>query len=217
MVKLRDRARSSQSSSPPPGPIDQLTVDQAFQRLLKHFDEPPDEVCERHEQAIRTGKVTLWGRIKAGGSWFRTKPSIFKQHLVIEADEGPDGWHASVRMQAGKIGVKDFEQYEWAFASSEIDALCMPDETDRSPAGAKRGPKEKYDWELFKARFYLNLDDDDVPAHGNINFEQRAKDLREWGNEHPEIGEENTPSQSAMRAKVTEWAPLWPRLRAGHK
>src|SRR5262245_31388536 len=36
----------------------------------------------------------------------------------------------------------------------------IPDASTR----AKRGPKP-FDWELYKAKFYLMLDDNDVPAH----------------------------------------------------
>jgi hypothetical protein len=75
------------------------------------------------------------------------------------------------------------------------------------------GRKEKFDWELFLARFVLNLREDKVPASGAINFEQRARDLRAWGRKHPEIGEENTPSQNAMRTKVAQWKEqLWPKV-----
>jgi hypothetical protein len=215
MAKPKPQVNPPQSSSendPAANPIDQLTVDQAFQRLLEHFGKP-NLACDHLDQAVRAGEVILWGR-EAGASWFRTRPVYFKQQLLIEADERPDGWHASIEVQAGKIGIKDFELYEWAFASSEIDALCMADRTDKSPAGAKRGPKEKYDWELFKAQFYLFLYDDDVPPGADINIEQRANDLIEWGSEHPEIGEEKTPSTTRMREKVAEWTPLWKRLRA---
>jgi hypothetical protein len=209
MAKPKRRSTRSQSSRKPTDAVERLTIDQAFQRLLTCVQKPY-VARNRLEQAILDGEVTLWGR-EAQRSWFRVKPDFFKQHLHISLDESPEGWHACVAMQAGKIGVQDFEQYEWMVPANEIEAL----QQDKTVPGAKRGPKEKYPWELFKAKFYLDLYDDDVPAHGDVNFEQRAK--RKWGSEHPEIGEESTPSQNAMRTKVTEWASLWPRLRAGNK
>jgi hypothetical protein len=113
-----------------------------------------------------------------------------------------------------------FEAWSEQRASEHVTAADATSAPESFPIGVKqkrRGPKEKFDWELFKARFYLDLDNDDVPAHGDINFEQRAKNLCAWGAEHPGIGEANTPGDSSMRAKVTEWAQLWPKLKAGNR
>jgi hypothetical protein len=96
----------------------------------------------------------------------------------------------------------------------DVEALLpAPEPTPVAAEQKRRGPKKKYIWELFMARFFMDLDNDDVPADGDINFAQQAKKLREWGRNHPQIDEENTPSDPAMRAKVTEWASLWPLLR----
>jgi hypothetical protein len=109
-----------------------------------------------------------------------------------------------------RAAVEDFDKTEWAVPAKEIEALCK----DESLPGAKRGPKRKYDWELFEARFYLILHDDKLPADANINQESYADELIVWGQNHPMIGEKNTPAMSSMRERVAEWARLWPRLRA---
>ena len=79
---------------------------------------------------------------------------------------------------------------------------------------ARRGPKP-YDWELFKAKFYLLLDNDDVPAHSNINISDYASRLMTWGNNNLDKGE--TPGDATMLAKVKDWVPLWRRLKSLNK
>ena len=75
----------------------------------------------------------------------------------------------------------------------------IPDASTR----ARRGPKP-FDWELYKAKFYLMLDDDDVPAHSDINASYYADRLMTWGRNN--FGEKETPEQAAMREKVAEWS-----------
>jgi DNA helicase HerA-like ATPase len=82
------------------------------------------------------------------------------------------------------------------------------------PADAKRGRKP-YDWELFKAKFYLMLDDNDVPAHTDVNVQHYADKLMTWGRNN--VGGKETPEQAAMRKKVAEWKPLWKRLKGFNK
>jgi hypothetical protein len=100
---------------------------------------------------------------------------------------------------------------------TSVDEALAPESSPIEVKQKRRGPKEKFDWELFKARFYLDLDNDDVQAHDDINFEQRANNLCAWGAEHPGIGEDKTPGASSMREKVKEWAQLWPKLKARNR
>jgi hypothetical protein len=73
----------------------------------------------------------------------------------------------------------------------------------------KPGRKEQYDWALFQAQFYLILYDEDLPANAEININEKAGKLMLWGQNHPDIGPEKTPGDTAMRAGVKEWAPRW--------
>jgi hypothetical protein len=82
------------------------------------------------------------------------------------------------------------------------------------PAHAKRGRKP-YDWELYRAKFYLMLDDDDVPAHADINVSGYADRLMSWGRSN--FGEKETPEQAQMRENVANWKPLWGRLKNVNK
>src|SRR5271166_4869840 len=100
----------------------------------------------------------------------------FEQQFIIAADAGPDGWHANLVMQAGKIGVADFEQYEWAVFGKEIEALCKPT-GKASHAGAKRGRKPYDAWDLFHARCVAWLDSDDVAPYANVNVSELADRL----------------------------------------
>jgi len=79
---------------------------------------------------------------------------------------------------------------------------------------ARRGRKFVYDWELYKAKFFLMLDNDDVPANDDIDVHHYADELRTWSSKN---GEEKIPDDSTMRAKITEWKPLWRRLKSLNK
>jgi hypothetical protein len=94
-------------------------------------------------------------------------------------------------------------------------ALTADPTVDRElPIHTKRGPKP-YEWELFKAKFYLLLDDDDVPAHNDINVQYYADRLMTWG--YNNLGKKATPEQASMRKKVAEWKPLWKSLKGFNK
>jgi hypothetical protein len=126
--------------------------------------------------------------------------------------------------------VKDFTYFVWRPALAEIwpdvFASTPPSSVPTPPSRAltagpavdlthtKRGPKP-YDWELYKAKFYLLLDDDDVSAHADINASDYAERLMTWGRNS--FGEKETPEQAAMREKVAEWRSLWARLRGAKK
>jgi hypothetical protein len=197
--------RKRQSVRPQSPPAERWTIDQAFQRLLQHFKKPH---LARHElgEAIRAGKVQLWGS-QSGGLPFRVKPDWFERHLLVTSHERPEGWYAVLEMERA---VDNFDTTVWEVAAKEIEALCE----NESLPGAKRGRKRKYDWELFKARFFLLLYGDKLPADTDINQESYADELIVWGQNHPMVREENTPAISSMREKVAEWTRLWPRLRA---
>jgi hypothetical protein len=83
-----------------------------------------------------------------------------------------------------------------------------------TPTHTKRGPKP-YDWELYKAKFYLMLYDDDVLAYADVNVSDYADRLMTWGNNN--FGEKETPGPTAMRDHVAEWKPLWRRLKDANK
>jgi len=109
--------------------------------------------------------------------------------------------------------LKQGLEQELKVTKETLDKLKR-DVGQRLAAPAKRGRKP-YDWELFKAKFYLMLDDDDVPAYADIDASDYAERLMTWGNNN--LGEEETPKQAAMREKVAEWKPLWKRLKDFNK
>jgi hypothetical protein len=83
--------------------------------------------------------------------------------------------------------------------------------TDHELESSARGRRPYDIWELYKAKFYLMLDDDDVAPHININVSHYAGRLLTWGsiNNFREV-----PAPSTMRGYVTEWKALWPQLKA---
>jgi hypothetical protein len=108
----------------------------------------------------------------------------------------------------------------WAVSAEKVEALCKAqgagrvEEQDESSINtSKRGRKQYDTWAVFQGRFYLNLWNDDVPAHSRINLHAQAEKLKLWGQNHPEIGEKNTPGDTQMKAKIKEWLLLWPLIR----
>jgi hypothetical protein len=180
----------------PPQPI--LTVDETFQLLLKHFGTQSKAIA-------RLKELTLWGF--KDGRWFHT--DIDQYSLYIHVSQIPNGLYAEVKMQPGRIGMADFDKYRWGFAAKEAKAQC----SDTNVRGAKRGPKVKITWDLYRAKFYLFLDEGAVASDGPINIEGYAKKLQDWANEHSLIEEKDVPSVSALRAKIVEWISLWGLLK----
>jgi hypothetical protein len=88
-------------------------------------------------------------------------------------------------------------------------------DADQNLAGRARRGRKPYEWELYKAKFYLMLDDDDVSAHADINVSRYADRLMTWGQNN--FGEENTPKVTQMRDNVAEWKSLWPVLKNANK
>ena len=191
MAKRSRQAVSSQSL---------LTVDAAFQLALKHFG-------NRRKAVPRLKEVVLWG--SKDDRW--SEIDMDRYGLYIGVYQTPDGWHAEVKMQPGRIGIADFDAYKWAFAVTDLNALCKSVDKDKTLPGATRGPKVKFDWPVFQAEFYCRLDRDAVGPHDKINVEERAAKLITWGGNSKDIGEKNTPKPTAIEEKVAEWMVIWRR------
>ena len=135
-------------------------------------------------------------------------------HIFARSENGiPLDHEHTVLLFASRTDAAGF----WPWLDDKMSVFASADPanvTDTSLSRTKRGPNGYYNWELFQARFYLNLYDDDVPANANINIEQQATNLMLWGQNHPDIGEENTPKSTAMRKKIAQWGQLWPLLKA---
>jgi hypothetical protein len=103
---------------------------------------------------------------------------------------------------------------EWYSTHLEIAKKAEPvaDHESELSARARRGRKP-HDWELYRAKFYLMLDNDDVPAYADINISDYADRLMTWGRNNFD----KSPEQAAMREKVAEWKPLWQQLKGASK
>jgi hypothetical protein len=101
-------------------------------------------------------------------------------------------------------------------AAGEIAEKAEPsvvaDHESELSTRARRGRKP-HDWELYRAKFYLMLDNDDVPAYADINISDYADRLMTWGRNNFD----KSPEQAAMREKVAEWQLLWQRLKGASK
>jgi hypothetical protein len=191
-------------------------------------------ICEK----VHSGELRLWrcwtlgpphyGSLSMGCRRSEMLPSRYESApLSFLSDLEARGVSINDIFARSENGIRlDNEQTVFLFASRTDAARFWPSPddkmsvfasadpanvTDTSLSRTKRGPNGYYNWELFQARFYLNLYDDDVPANANINIEQN---LMLWGQNHPDIGEENTPKSTAMRKKIAQWGQLWPLLKA---
>ena len=121
-----------------------LTVDEAFQLLLKHFGTQPKAIA-------RLKELVLWG--SKDDRWFPT--DMDKYSLYIDVSQTPNGLHAEAQMQPGRIGMEDFDAYRWGFAAKEVKALC----SDRNIRGAKRGPTS-FGWAPVKHQSTFSILED---------------------------------------------------------
>jgi hypothetical protein len=96
--------------------------------------------------------------------------------------------------------------------AEKAEPSAVADHESELSARARRGRKP-HDWELYRAKFYLMLDNDDVLAYADINISDYADRLMTWGRNN--FGK--SPEQAAMRKKVAEWKPLWQRLKGASK
>ena len=71
------------------------------------------------------------------------------------------------------------------------------------------GTKPKYDWEAIEAGFHIMACLDDVSRSSNPNKSHYARALTEWA--QARFGEENTPDEATIRAKLPEWLETYYR------
>src|SRR5262245_56012427 len=96
--------------------------------------------------------------------------------------------------------------------AEKAEPSAVADHESELSARARRGRKP-HDWELYRAKFYLMLDNDDVLAYADINISDYADRLMTWGRNNFD----KSPEQAAMREKIAEWKPLWQRLKGASK
>jgi hypothetical protein len=200
----------------PIDPVTQFSPDQAFQFLFRHCGGAGHSAREQLDGALRLGSGAPGGvRLWVGDTI--VDPNWYAEHIRVATRIAQDGkWSAELKPS----GLRPVQpgQYQWSVSAKDVAALMAakpaanhkPEPSTR----AKRRPKP-YDWELYKAKFYLMLYDDDVSAHANINVQHYASQLMTWGRKN--LGGKETPKQAAMREKVAEWKPLWQRLKGASK
>jgi hypothetical protein len=193
-----------------------LLESEVYQDLVSLFDDRNRAFEEISEAVLTTASI----------------PSI-RHPRFPEGDRRPqDLWEFNApeflkgrwffRPRLGELQLSDAGGERWRILLS-ADAVYQrwpslrptPQESNAEPIGAKRGRKVVYDWEVFKTQFFLCLYDDDVSADADINIESWAARLIEWGSTR--LGEKRTPQQSAMRAKISEWVPIWKAAKAVNK
>jgi FtsZ-binding cell division protein ZapB len=83
------------------------------------------------------------------------------------------------------------------------------------PKDLKRGPKGFSDDELkqFEVKFYLMLEDDAVSAGAEINLNDYALLLVDWG----ERNGLRTPQKTKMGDEIKKWLPFWYDLKSHNR
>ncbi len=94
-------------------------------------------------------------------------------------------------------------------ASAAVLAIIAMQEGAPEELASKRGTKAKYDWEAFRAKFYLMADDDALSPSSNPNYSAYTRRIVEWAAE--QFGEKNTPDEETIRPKVKSWFEIYLR------
>ena len=121
-----------------------------------------------------------------------------------------DEWYST--HPAMPAAVADRQPRAAGEIAEKAEPSAVADHESELSTRARRGRKP-HDWELYKAKFYLMLDNDDVPAYADINISDYADRLMTWGRNNFD----KSPEQAAMRENVAEWKPLWQRLKGASK
>jgi hypothetical protein len=185
------------------------SVDEAFQRLLKHHSGNA-QIARRHlHQAIIAGQITLLWR-KADGPWIEDKPRMLALYIDIGTYDKPDGIHASLHA-IGYIPGPDLSEHEWALSADEVEALCTPAPERQSHVAAEVEPKgdtEKYRWDKIATEFGLQIYVGDIDPL-KISAREATEKMLTFCVEKWDM----QPAESHMRAKVDDWLKAYKRKR----
>ena len=144
----------------------------------------------------------------AEGVWI--EPPFEEGRRVCISRTSLDEWYST--HPATPAAVADRQLRAAGEIAEKAEPSAVANHESELSARARRGRKP-HDWELYRAKFYLMLDNDDVPAYADINISDYADQLMTWGRNNFE----KSPEQAAMRGKVAEWKPLWQRLKGASK
>jgi hypothetical protein len=137
MAKRTKKQLTDKASQPAPTSIDEkISVDEGFQRLLRHFREA-HETREHYNAGLRANRVRLWVDAAkdqpvdpdkdqpVDPNWHIVDPNWIEHHVYVEAQQANDGrWNAEIA-QKGGIGFKP--QRSWAVSTSDIQTLIDKD------------------------------------------------------------------------------------------
>jgi hypothetical protein len=193
---------------------DRISIDETFQRFLPRYDGAGPLAREQLDRALRLGGgvpggVQLWaGDTAVDSEWYA-------QHMRVAAWGVEGRWHAE--LEPSGLRPVGPGPYQWSVSEQDVTALMtstsVAEHEPELSTHVRRGRKPHHDWELYKAKFYLMLYEDDVPAYADINVSDHADRLMTWGRNNFD----KSPEQAAMRGKVAEWKPLWQRLKGADK
>jgi hypothetical protein len=139
--------------------------------------------------------------------------------FLLDVRTNKEGGFSLVYLTKGldELDAKSLIKARWFFyadrekaeaASAPIAAATTAERPERS----RRGPTVMFDWAAIQIQFFWFLFDEDVSANGQINADAWAGRLKEWCD--ASFGEGASPQQSTIRAKVSEWTPIWQRWKS---
>jgi hypothetical protein len=182
-----------------------VSLAEALERSLPLCDNNPFEVANWLNLQQQHGKIRLLGDNEVVAP--NANPSI----LSVMARISPDGkteLYIEVRRSIDRCYKR------WGFERDSFEA-SLPG-IAQPPTHARRGRKPHDSWKYFEVQFYLFLYDDDVSADGDINVEDYAHKLIDWGDRN--LGQKATPRQTMMRKRIAEeWVPFWRQLKKLNK
>jgi hypothetical protein len=184
------------------------SIDEAFQRLLKHHFVNPQIARSRLSQAIKAGEITLWWR-KADGPWVADKPRRLHLYIHVNWYEKPDGSPHGNIVPAGYIPGPDLSEYEWALSADEVEALCTSAPERKSPVAAEiepRGDAEHYRWDEIATELGARIYEGDIKPP-EMSVRDITKKMLTFCSEKWGI----RPVESHMRAKLTGWLKVYKR------
>lgn len=180
---------------------DQISVDEAFQRLRRHFQEPY-VTCVRFNTALQAKTILLWVWDKDKNAHVVVDPNFIERHLRVRVQQAADSrWSADIGVTGG-IGITP-GPYWWRISASDVDTVVKNDAKSKPQHDGGRPP---YDRDEILAAAFIEL----------ARFLQQGGILRDYsGNKWvadvtTNLGEGRSPGETVLKEVLN---PIFKHLK----
>jgi hypothetical protein len=146
------------TNAPPPDP-DQISVNEGFQRLWRHF-RGPHVAREHFNTALLSNDIRLWVWDDDRETYVVVDPNFIETHMRVTARPAADGqWSAELEAFRGFFAGAP----RWKVSASGVDRVIKADEESKRRHAGGRKPKYDRETVLIEAAYFLR-EKGNIPA-----------------------------------------------------